>query len=99
MFRAPFGELMTPFRDPRRKRLLYRSWHRGTREADLVLGPFAEAYLGRFDPPQLERYEALLECTDADLLDWLCGRKPPPEAYDHDVTRLFLAFPSTLFKE
>lgn len=83
---------MTPLQDPRRKRLLYRSWHRGSREADLVLGPFAEAYLARFDAPQLERYEALLECADADLLDWLSGRTTPPDAYDHDVMRLFLAF-------
>ncbi len=88
---------MTPFRDPRRKRLLYRSWHRGSREADLVLGPFAETYLALFDGPQLERYETLLECADADLLDWLCGKSSPPDPYDHDVTRLLLAFRGTLF--
>jgi antitoxin CptB len=84
-----------PPRDPRRRRLYYRSWHRGTREADLVLGRFAEAYLALFDGPQLDRYEALLECADADLLDWLYGRKPPPAPYDHDVTRLLIAFPGT----
>ncbi len=83
---------MTQSLDPRRKRLFFRSWHRGTREADLILGPFAEAYLVAFNEAQLDRYEALLECPDADLFDWITGRVPPPPEYDHDVTRLLLAF-------
>ena len=76
----------------RRKRLLFRSWHRGTREADLILGSFAEANLAAFDESRLNRYEALLECTDADLFDWITGRAAPPPEYDTDVTRLLLAF-------
>jgi antitoxin CptB len=76
----------------RRRRLLFRSWHRGTREADLILGSFAEAHLGEFDTVQLDRYEALLEVSDADLFDWISGRATPPPEYDHDVTRLLLAF-------
>lgn len=78
--------------DPRRKRLLFRSWHRGTRESDLILGRFAEACLTRLDSAQLDRYEALLECSDADIFDWVAGRAPPPPAHDHDVTRMLLAF-------
>ncbi len=78
--------------DTRRKRLLFRSWHRGTRETDLVLGSFAEAHLAAFDGAQLDRYEALLECPDADLYDWIAGRAAPPREHDHDVTRLLLAF-------
>lgn len=76
----------------RRKRLLFRSWHRGTREADLILGSFAEAYLRGFDDARLAEYEALLECPDADLLDWLAGRSAPPAEYNTEVTRLLLAF-------
>ena len=76
----------------RRKRLLYRSWHRGTRESDLILGRFAAACLAGFDDAQLDRYEALTECADADLLDWVAGRAAPPAAFDHDVMRLLLAF-------
>jgi antitoxin CptB len=76
----------------RRKRLLFRSWHRGTREADLLLGSFAEAHLAGLDADQLDRYEALLECPDADLFDWIVGRTAPPPQYDSDVTRLLLAF-------
>jgi antitoxin CptB len=78
--------------DIRRKRLLFRSWHRGTRASDLILGRFAEAHLDGFDPGQLDHYEQLLECSDADLFDWVSGRAPPPAAHDHDVTRLLLAF-------
>jgi antitoxin CptB len=78
--------------DIRRKRLLFRSWHRGTRESDLILGRFAEAHLPGFDRPQLDRYEALLECSDSDLFDWVSGRASPPAAHDHDVMRLLLAF-------
>ncbi len=78
--------------DLRRKRLLYRSWHRGTREADLILGSFAEAHLAGFDAVQLGRYEALLGCADPDIFDWLAHRAVLPPEYDHDVTRLLLAF-------
>jgi antitoxin CptB len=78
--------------DIRRKRLLFRSWHRGTRESDLILGRFAEAHLAGFDDRQLDCYEALLDCDDADLFDWVSGRSLPPARQDHDVMRLLLAF-------
>ncbi len=76
----------------RRKRLLFRSWHRGTREADLILGSFAAAHLAAFDDARLDDYEALLDVPDADLFDWISGRAAPPPAHDTDVTRLLLAF-------
>ena len=78
--------------DIRRKRLLFRSWHRGTKEADLLLGSFAERHLADLSAAQLDRYEALLENDDADLWDWLVGRRPPPSDHDNDVIRLLLNF-------
>jgi antitoxin CptB len=78
--------------DIRRKRLLFRSWHRGTREADLILGSFAEAHLAGFDEDRLDAYESLLACPDAELFDWIVGRLAPPPEYDTEVTRLLLAF-------
>ena len=78
--------------ETRRKRLLFRSWHRGTREADLILGNFAETHLAGFDAVQLDTYEKLLETPDVDLFDWITGRCPPPPEEDNDVTRLLLAF-------
>jgi antitoxin CptB len=83
---------VTSAADIRRKRLLFRSWHRGTRESDLILGRFADAHLAGFDSAQLDRYEALLECADADLFAWVAGLATPPPAHDHDVMRLLIAF-------
>ncbi len=74
-----------------RKRLLFRSWHRGTREVDLLLGPFADSHLGSLTPTQLARYEALLDENDATLYDWLTGRVAPPPEHDSDVLRLIMS--------
>jgi antitoxin CptB len=54
----------------RRKRLLFRCWHRGTQEIDLIFGSFAENAAGGLSPAQLDRFEALLDCDDTDLFDW-----------------------------
>jgi antitoxin CptB len=78
--------------DISRKRLLFRSWHRGTREADLLLGSFAERHLAEFTPTQLQRYAALLERNDADLWDWITGQAPPPPEHDCDVLRMLMSF-------
>ncbi len=76
----------------RRKRLLFRSWHRGSREMDLLLGRFAERHLPTFSERQLDLFEELLEAGDPDLFAWLAGREPPPSGLNHDVMRLFLNF-------
>ena len=75
-----------------RRRLRFRSWHRGTCEADLILGRFADAHLAGFSAEQLDRYGALLEKSDPDLYDWLTGRAPVPAAVDTDVFRLLKEF-------
>jgi antitoxin CptB len=61
-----------------RKRLRFRSWHRGTREMDLLLGRFAEHRLDAFDRSALQAYAALLEQSDPDIYDWVCGRGQCP---------------------
>jgi antitoxin CptB len=76
----------------RRKRLMFRSWHRGTREADLLLGSFAERHLAELTPVELAAYDALLEENDADLLDWITGRAAPPARHDSDVLSLLKSF-------
>ena len=65
----------------RRKRLRFRAWHRGTRETDLLLGPFADDWLGKFDAQELDDFEALLSAQDNDLYDWCAGRSAPPERF------------------
>jgi antitoxin CptB len=76
----------------RRKRLLYQSGHRGTKESDLLLGAFAAAHLPGFSAEELDRYEALLDENDGDLFDWVTGRSPPPPGKMSDVLRLLLSF-------
>ena len=78
--------------DVRHRRLLFRSWRRGTQESDLVLGLFAEGCLKTMDSDQLGRFEALLDCTDPDLFDWIFGISDPPPEHDHDVMRLLRGF-------
>ncbi len=75
-----------------RKRLLFRSWRRGVREMDLLLGGFAERNLATFSRRQLELYDALLEYGDADLYGWMARREEPPAALDHDVMKLLRQF-------
>lgn len=76
----------------RRKRLLFRSWSRGTQESDLILGSFADSTLGGFEERQLDRFEALLDCSDLDLFEWILGGSEPPTQHDHDVLRMLRAF-------
>jgi len=76
----------------RRKRLLYQSGHRGTKESDLLLGAFAAAHLQDFGPAELDRFEALLDESDNDLFDWISGRAAPPAEKMSDVLRLLLSF-------
>jgi antitoxin CptB len=81
-----------PHEDVRCRRLLFRCWHRGTQENDLILGAFAETSLARLDSTQLDRFEALLDCPDTDLFDWIVGGIRPPPEHDHDVMRLLRGF-------
>lgn len=71
----------------RRKKLRYRAWHRGTREMDLVLGPFADAHTDGMNDAELDRLEALMSEEDPPLLKWIMGQEEPPE----NVDRVFLA--------
>lgn len=76
----------------RRRRLKFRSWHRGTREADLLIGSFADAHLDQYDNDQLDRFELVLAEEDPDIYDWMNGRTEIPERLDFDVARDMLAF-------
>jgi antitoxin CptB len=54
--------------DPRRRRALFRAWHRGTREMDLLLGRFADTHIAGLDEDDLALFEALMEVPDGDLV-------------------------------
>ena len=78
--------------EPRRKKLLFRSWHRGMREMDLIMGRFAEERLDGMSDAELDTFELLIEAPDRDLLAWITGREPTPGNYDTTVFRALKAF-------
>lgn len=71
--------------DTLRKSLLYRSEHRGTREADMIIGSFARKNIEQLTDSQLEVYEKLLELPDQDLLNWAMKLSPLPAEHKSDV--------------
>ena len=76
----------------RLRRLRYRAWHRGTKEMDLMLGPYADARLAGMAVAELDRFEQLLEEADTDLLKWLMGQEPIPADADGTLLADLLAF-------
>ncbi|MDE2240091.1 MAG: succinate dehydrogenase assembly factor 2 [Rhodospirillales bacterium] len=73
--------------DTRRKRVLYRANHRGTYENDLMIGGFVRARIVAMSEQELDEIEAVMEFPDAELADWLTGRKPIPEHADSPMLR------------
>jgi antitoxin CptB len=75
-----------------RRKLGFRAWHRGTREADLLIGSFAERHLNEFDAVALRQFELLMKENDPDIYEWMTGRTPVPPEHDNPVTVLLRAF-------
>lgn len=67
--------------DARLKRMRMRSWRRGIKEMDLILGPYADARLDAMGPPDLDLFDALLEENDQDIYPWITGAASPPDRY------------------
>jgi antitoxin CptB len=67
--------------DDRRKRLLFRCWHRGTREMDLILGRFADAEIANLSDSELVQFEVLMDVPDPDLYAALTGNIAPAPEY------------------
>jgi len=72
---------MTETRETRLKRIRIRSWRRGTKEMDLLLGPFADGPLAALDEAALDAFEALLAENDQDLYAWISGAAAQPAAH------------------
>jgi antitoxin CptB len=75
-----------------RRKLGFRAWHRGTREADLLIGSFADRYLATFDEQNLRQFESLLAENDPDIYDWMTGQKPEPPEHRNVVFDLLVQF-------
>jgi antitoxin CptB len=76
----------------RRRRLKYRAWHRGTKEMDLVLGPYADARAELLGADELTRLETLMDEEDTDLLKWVMGQEPVPDGIDAPLLAEIIAF-------
>ena len=70
------------------KRLRFRAWHRGTREADLLIGGFFDAHAASWNEVERAWFERLLEEQDVDIMAWAIGAAPPPPAWDGEMMRL-----------
>jgi antitoxin CptB len=68
-------------RDPRLKRLRFRAWHRGTREADLLIGSYFDRHHEGWGEEEMNWFETLLEEQDVDILAWAIGTATPPERF------------------
>jgi len=68
--------------DTRLKRLRFRSWHRGTREADLMIGGYFDQHGSTWTAADLDWFEALLEEQDVDIMGWAIGSIPCPPQWD-----------------
>ena len=76
---------------PRQRKLLFRSWHRGMREVDLILGQFADAHIDALSDDELDQYEALMEALDRDLLKWVTGEGAVPSEFDTQIFHKIVA--------
>lgn len=78
--------------DPRRRKILFRAWHRGIREMDLLMGQFADAEIGTLSESELDDFEALIEVPDRDLFSWITGTEETPSNYNTALFRRLKVF-------
>ena len=78
--------------DYRRRKALFRSWHRGMREVDLILGRFADNEIAELSDDELAVYEALMAELDGDILKWVTGEAAVPTLHDTPVFARIVAY-------
>jgi len=76
----------------RRKVILWRATHRGTREMDLLLGGFVREHILSMRPSELDKLERLIALPDPQLMSWIMGEEPVREEFRNGITERFLAY-------
>jgi len=74
-------------RTARLKRLHFRAWHRGTREADLMIGGFFDRHASSWNDEEIAWYEALMKEQDVDIMAWALGTRPAPARFQGELMR------------
>ena len=67
------------------KRMIFRAWHRGTREMDLLIGTFTDQYIHDFSDEEMEQFIEILGRSDPDIYNWISGREAPPAELDNPI--------------
>jgi antitoxin CptB len=80
----------------RRRKILFRAWHRGLRELDLLLGRFVENGIGEFGAAHLDQLERLMEVPDQEVLNWVTGQTAVPPEQDTEMFRAMVSYNSEL---
>jgi antitoxin CptB len=78
--------------DARRKRLLFRCWHRGTKELDLIVGGFADVHLPTLTEAELDQFEKILDVPEPELYAALVGDGAVPQGISGDVFEMIRSF-------
>lgn len=68
--------------DDRLKRLRFRAWHRGTKEADLLVGGFFDTHSANWNEAEIAWFEAMIAEEDVEIMAWAIGTAPPPARYE-----------------
>ena len=67
--------------DPELKRLHWRAHHRGTREADFMIGGFFDAHCAAWNGDERKQFDAMLDEQDVDIMAWAVGKAEAPEQF------------------
>ncbi len=86
-------------RAARLKKLSFRAWRRGFKEADIILGHFSDEALPRMSDVELDLFEVLLEVPDQDLYGWIIERELPPAEFQNEIMRQLNSFYKVAYKK
>jgi antitoxin CptB len=75
--------------DEHLRALKYRAWHRGTREADMMIGGYFDAHHADWDTAQAAWFDDLLKEQDVDIMAWAIGTLPAPERFEGSMMQAF----------
>lgn len=83
---------LTETTETRRKRLIWRASHRGTRELDMLLGGFVRSRIDSFSTAELDELEIIIGLPDPELMGWIMGETPVPPLHATPTLKALLTY-------